>query len=352
MPYAGALRTDPTFMPISFAQNYEDVLLARCFASQPEGFYVDVGAAAPAAHSVSLHFYARGWRGLNVEPIPERAAELRWCRPRDIVVEAAASDHAGEAVLHRTTGAGGLSALSDQFLAPLAGPGIVWSIPVRVETLSAILDAHEVGSIDFLKIDVEGAEARVLAGLDLRRWRPVVLIVEAVTPTNPPQDNFAEWEPGLLAQGYEAAYFDGLNRYYLRRESLELRTHFRHPPNVFDGFARFEDRGDALLNRAHPDHDFALQTAKTLLRLMAGGALDPSAAYARDISPNALDAPATADDMRAAFTRILARAPHPREIEALFAGGGLILPVFTLRETFAAIVASDAFRLACARAAA
>ena len=342
--YAGVVWTDNACMPISYAQNFEDVLLARCFAGRTEGFYVDVGAAAPAAHSVSLHFYERGWRGLNVEPIPERASELRWCRPRDVVVETAVADRAGEAVLHRTAGAGGLSALSQTFLAPIAAPGIVWPIRVRVSTLSDILAAHDVGEIDFLKIDVEGAEAQVLAGLDLQRWRPVVLVIEAVTPTQPPRDNFAEWEPDLIAQGYEAVFFDGLNRYYLRAESSALAAHFRHPPCVFDGFARFEDRGDALLNRAHPDHAFALQTAKTLLRLMAGGGLDPVAAYARDIAPAALDAPATQADIRAAFNRLLARPPTPAE--ALPPDG------LTLREALAAIIASDAFRLACARAAA
>jgi len=334
-------------MPVSFAQNFEDVLLARCFAGRSEGFYVDVGAAAPVAHSVSLHFYERGWRGLNVEPIPERAAELRWCRPRDIVVQAAAADAAGEVVLHRTAGAGGLSSLTDRFLAPYAAPGIVWPVRVYMVRLDDILAAHEIGHIDFLKIDVEGAEAQVLAGLSLSRWRPVVLIVEAVTPTQPPRDNSAAWEPGLLANGYEFVFFDGLNRYYLRAESADLRAHFNYPPCVFDGFARFEDRGDALLNRAHPDNAFALQTAKTLLRFMAGGALDAVAIYTRDVAPDALDAAATAASACAAFVRILAREPSPGEMEALLAGGRL-----TLREVFAAIVATDAFRLACARAAA
>ena len=48
------------------AQNFEDVLLARCFEAQATGFYVDVGAEDPDIGSVTRHFYERGWRGLNV----------------------------------------------------------------------------------------------------------------------------------------------------------------------------------------------------------------------------------------------------------------------------------------------
>ena len=45
----------------------------------------------------------------------------------------------------------------------------------------------------------------------------------------------------LLAQGYEFAYFDGLNRFYVAREHSQLRQHFTVPPNVFDDFKLFRE---------------------------------------------------------------------------------------------------------------
>ena len=56
---------------ISYAQNYEDVVLERCFKDVPAGFYIDVGAWDPLEHSVTHHFYERGWHGINIEPNPE-----------------------------------------------------------------------------------------------------------------------------------------------------------------------------------------------------------------------------------------------------------------------------------------
>ena len=55
---------------ISYAQNFEDVILWRALRDVPNGFYIDIGAGHPVADSVTMHFYEHGWRGINVEPDP------------------------------------------------------------------------------------------------------------------------------------------------------------------------------------------------------------------------------------------------------------------------------------------
>ena len=53
---------------ISWAQNLEDVMLARAFKGTARGYYVDVGAYDPVIDSVTRHFYEAGWHGINIEP--------------------------------------------------------------------------------------------------------------------------------------------------------------------------------------------------------------------------------------------------------------------------------------------
>ena len=53
---------------ISYAQNFEDVILWRALKHVERGFYIDVGAQDPVINSVSLAFYEKGWRGVHVEP--------------------------------------------------------------------------------------------------------------------------------------------------------------------------------------------------------------------------------------------------------------------------------------------
>ena len=62
---------------VSYAQNFEDVMLWRAFSHIESGFYIDVGAQHPTIDSVSLAFYERGWTGIDIEPVPEYASLLR-----------------------------------------------------------------------------------------------------------------------------------------------------------------------------------------------------------------------------------------------------------------------------------
>lgn len=45
---------------ISYAQNFEDVMLRRALRSVERGFYIDVGAADPVEMSVTKTFYDAG----------------------------------------------------------------------------------------------------------------------------------------------------------------------------------------------------------------------------------------------------------------------------------------------------
>lgn len=173
---------------------------------------------------------------MDIEPLPEKAALLRQARPDDIVVEAALSDHSGRATFHRVRKHEdtGLSTL-DRTIAEQSG-GVVERLEVDVTTLSALCREHVQGAVHFLKIDVEGAEAAVLRGADLRVVRPWILVVEATTPLTGAHNSF-EWEDLLADAGYVHAWFDGLNRFYLAEERhAALQHHFQVPPNPFDDF--------------------------------------------------------------------------------------------------------------------
>lgn len=229
---------------ISYAQNGEDVVLARLFDRQRTGRYVDVGASDPVEGSVTKHFYDRGWHGINIEPEPESAEKLRQARPNDINLAVAVGDRAADAALHVMPNAPGLSTVDGELAAWYQRENS-WSareIVVEQVTLTQVLDKYP-GSVDFLKIDVEGAERAVLAGADLTRHRPRVIVVEATEPgTSIP--SHGEWEPILLAAGYRCALFDGLNRFYADAGDKEALEVLSAPANTVDGFLHYTRRQD------------------------------------------------------------------------------------------------------------
>ncbi len=90
-----------------------------------------------------------------------------------------------------------------------------------VTTLRTLCEQHAPPAIDFLKIDVEGAEREVLLGNDWRRFRPKIVVAEALAPvTMAPA--WETWEPLLTGNGYRFAFFDSLNRYYVADEHAGL----------------------------------------------------------------------------------------------------------------------------------
>jgi FkbM family methyltransferase len=219
---------------ISYAQNHEDVILQRALGDEV-GFYVDVGAASSSIASVTRYFYDIGWSGINIEPLPEYAAELRRERPRDRNIEAAAGASPGLCTFHVVHGNHDFSTFDDVRVSDLAQQGEETTpLEVEVVTLNDVLRDEAPAAIDFLKIDVEGAERDVLAGLDLSVWRPRVLVVEATYP-NSRSPSFAGWEDLIVGSGYQYASTDGINRYYVPDEESGLAQHL-DPANALDSF--------------------------------------------------------------------------------------------------------------------
>jgi FkbM family methyltransferase len=223
---------------ISYAQNFEDVMLARAFPGE-RGVYVDVGANDPVIDNVTYHFYERGWRGINIEPQTALWEKLCAARPGDVNLAVLAGSRDGEMTFYEIETWHGLSTLDPDIAARHAAAGYAVTerrLPCR--RLDGILAEH-LGErpIDFMSIDAEGAEADVLAGLDLARHPPKVVVIEAMMPLMQ-QDRSGAAAAILEAHGYECVYEDGLNRFFLASEAVDLKPKFRYPPNVFDGFRR------------------------------------------------------------------------------------------------------------------
>ncbi|QBY54024.1 FkbM family methyltransferase [Cupriavidus oxalaticus] len=220
---------------ISYAQNFEDVMLWRALKDVSNGFYIDIGANDPDVDSVTRAFYDRGWSGINVEPVEQYYKALVEKRPRDLSVLAAIGAKPGHVDFFEFENTG-LSTTQKEVAEAHHSSGREFATSsVEVMTLAAIWDKYVSGDVHFLKIDVEGGEEAVLRGSDFRHHRPWIIVVEATKPLDGLLVAEA-WHDLVVSAGYRKVYFDGINEYFLAIEHEALAAAFEVPPNYFDHF--------------------------------------------------------------------------------------------------------------------
>ncbi len=251
---------------LSYAQNMEDVVLAGLFAGQSTGFYIDIGGGHAVADNVSFFSYEQGWRGIVVEPQTHLAALYAHIRPRDTVISALAGQQEGTLDLFEATTFHGLSTASTAHALAAEKAGVTGKrVSKPVTTLARLCADHAPAVIDFLKIDVEGHEADVLRGNDWQRYRPKVVLVEAIEPITM-EDASYRFEPLLLAADYRFAFFDDLNRWYVAAEVAEtMMARFPSQPPAWDSVTHLGEYGPAHTDTSHPDHVLAVKLVGAFL---------------------------------------------------------------------------------------
>lgn len=212
---------------MSYAQFGTDTVVARLFADDYIGTYMDIGAHHPIVMSNTYLFYTRGWRGVTVEPtLVNRDLHAR-LRPRDMQLRYAVSNRDGEADFYVCTETS-VSTI-DQAEASLrvaAGQHaeVERVVTKTVRSIVQGLACHShlgegriywFGKVpDLLSIDVEGHERAVLEGCPFDAgWLPKVVVLEACRPcTDVPCHE--DWEDILLKYQYDLYDVAGVNRVY------------------------------------------------------------------------------------------------------------------------------------------
>jgi len=192
------------------SQQEEEKLVREFFQDDDSGFYVEVGANHPTEGSQTWHLEQLGWTGVLVEPQPDLAGQLR--RERRAKVYAVACSKPENAGKTLTLYLAGIqSSLDADFY--VAGVRRAGSVEVPVMTLDQVLeDAGAPQPLDFVSIDVEGHDVEVLAGFDLARWRPRLLLIEDVVQS-------LDLHRHLVARGYRWIRRTGINSWYVPAEA-------------------------------------------------------------------------------------------------------------------------------------
>ena len=154
-----------------FGEFGEDILVNRFFIKKNEGFYVDVGCYHPIKGSLTYCLYKRGWRGLNVDLSKISIDLFKLARPKDYNIQAAITDFDGETQFFEN------GMINQQNTLENSGTNLK-KIKINAFKLQTLLDKLNINHIDFLNIDVEGSDYKVISSLSLNKIRPKMICIE------------------------------------------------------------------------------------------------------------------------------------------------------------------------------
>jgi FkbM family methyltransferase len=161
-------------------QELQDMYAYLYFRGKRDGYFVDIGAYDGITISNTYALEKIGWGGVCVEPVPEiydRLIKNRKCE----CINAAIYNEDGKTLdfIQTKGGRSGFSTDMHYFMKRAAeSEGIVGKYSVKTKTFESLMENNKVTHIDFLSIDVEGAEFAVLESIDFNKYKFELITIE------------------------------------------------------------------------------------------------------------------------------------------------------------------------------
>lgn len=165
-----------------YSHESEELIVRDFFQDRRNGFFLDVGCGHPIADSNTYYLEKHlGWSGIGLDALPEFARKWRRQRPASRFFNYIATDHAGgvERFYRAEESVKDISSLEKPARSLGGRPVRSEEIRVPAITLTRLLEESGVSKLDFLSMDIEGAEPLALAGFDIERFRPELACIEA-----------------------------------------------------------------------------------------------------------------------------------------------------------------------------
>ena len=163
----------------SYAMDNEDTAVLNYFKDKENGFYVDVGCYHPIHRNNTYLLHKKNWNGINIDTSQFSIDLFNHMRPDDLNYNCAISNKNEIISLFYQKELSQLST-TDKDQAETVFQGHIKEKSIQAFTLDEILnrDKFKDVKIDFLDIDVEGTDLKVLEGLSFDKFKPELVCVE------------------------------------------------------------------------------------------------------------------------------------------------------------------------------
>ena len=149
----------------------EDILVNRILKNIKKGRYVDVGCYHPFKGSLTVELYRRGWKGINIDLSKTSIDLFNIVRKKDINLNLAISDFNGETNYYENSPINQQNSL-------IKDNDNQKIIKIECSRLNSVLEKNKIENFEYLNIDVEGYEEKVIQGINLIKFKPILITIE------------------------------------------------------------------------------------------------------------------------------------------------------------------------------
>lgn len=211
----------------STSQFGEDIIIAKLLVSMniQTISYIEIGVPHPVYASNTYYFYQHGSRGICVEPNPDVIRRIKGVRQEDVVINkgiGAAEDSGKQLKYYRFKGSKALNTFSETIVEnrEKAGVPVEDVIEIPIISLNQVLAEYCVKCPDYISIDVEGYEYRILKDFDFSAYPVSIICVEKNADMEKIIDIMKDNDYRIFAETFANLIFV-LNQFYaLFQESL------------------------------------------------------------------------------------------------------------------------------------
>ena len=163
----------------SMDKNENVIFLKEYFKDKNFGFYIDVGCFHPIRFSNTMFLNSKGWKGMNIDLSQKTIDLFNISRPKDINLNFGVGSKEETLEYFYNKELYQANTLNKNFAESFLKKEGLKKKKIEIKTLNYLIDKYEFNEkIDLIDIDAEGFDLEVLKGIDFKKYKIDLIMIE------------------------------------------------------------------------------------------------------------------------------------------------------------------------------
>ena len=188
-----------------YSQWGEDEFIIEYFKGKQKGIYLDIGCFNPFMYSNTCLLHQKGWRGINIDINPTSIDLFNIARPNDFNICTTVNNEKKLFEVYLDDPFSPLNTLDSKFYKNLDKSFSTnkKNISVESKSIDEIIGLSDIKTdIDFINIDVEGSDYKILTQIDIQKLKPKLISIETHNVDGSESENFQNINDYLINNNF------------------------------------------------------------------------------------------------------------------------------------------------------